>query len=119
MRQTYVASKRLSTALDDRRRDEYNGDSQNPLESRMKATLEPGISRKERITIDADRTIGFLGEALRLYSTPSMVRDVETLSHVLASLGVAVARTHSQVSPAGDDLLLQTIDPRPTTAACR
>ena len=43
----------------------------------MRSTLQTGISRRERITIDGDRTIGFLGEALRLYSTPSMVRDVE------------------------------------------
>jgi hypothetical protein len=49
----------------------------------MKSTLASGVSRTDRITIDADRTIGFLGEALRVYSTPSMVRDIEYASRSL------------------------------------
>lgn len=43
----------------------------------MKAELKAGLARTRRIAIDTDRTIGFMGEALRVYSTPSMVRDVE------------------------------------------
>lgn len=43
----------------------------------MKAELKAGLARTRRVAIDTDRTIGFMGEALRVYSTPSMVRDVE------------------------------------------
>lgn len=43
----------------------------------MKPGLAAGMSRTQRIVVDTDRTIGFMGEALRVYATPSMVRDVE------------------------------------------
>lgn len=43
----------------------------------MKATLTKGLTTTRRYTIDRDRTIGFMGEAMRVYATPSMVRDVE------------------------------------------
>lgn len=36
-----------------------------------------GASLNRKIMIDVPRTIDFLGETLRVYSTPSMVRDVE------------------------------------------
>lgn len=36
-----------------------------------------GVSLSRKIVIDVPRTIDFLGESLRVYSTPSMVRDVE------------------------------------------
>ena len=43
----------------------------------MKDTLAPGIAGTKRHPIDRDRTIDFMGEALRVYSTPSMLRDIE------------------------------------------
>ena len=43
----------------------------------MKDTLAPGIAGTKRHAIDRDRTIDFMGEALRVYSTPSMLRDIE------------------------------------------
>ena len=43
----------------------------------MKEGLEVGASRTQRFTVDKDRTIGFMGEALRVYATPWMTRDVE------------------------------------------
>jgi len=43
----------------------------------MKDSLRPGASRTSRITIDRERTIGFMGEEGRVYATPRMVRDVE------------------------------------------
>jgi predicted thioesterase len=49
----------------------------------MKPSLAAGISRTERITIDRDRTIGFMGEELRVYSTPRMVLDMEYTSRNL------------------------------------
>ncbi len=35
------------------------------------------MTRTERLVVDTDRTIGFMGEALRVYGTPWMVRDIE------------------------------------------
>ena len=43
----------------------------------MKESLRPGVSQVKRIAIDRDRTIGFMGEEGRVYSTPSLIRDIE------------------------------------------
>jgi fluoroacetyl-CoA thioesterase len=43
----------------------------------MKDSLRPGVSRTSKIVIDKDRTIGFMGEEGRVYSTPNLVRDIE------------------------------------------
>ena len=43
----------------------------------MKDTLKPGLTATRSITIDKPRTIDFLGEALRVYATPELVRDFE------------------------------------------
>ncbi len=43
----------------------------------MKESLRPGVSKVVRVTIDRDRTIGFMGEEGRVYSTPSLLRDFE------------------------------------------
>lgn len=43
----------------------------------MKDSLRPGVSRVNRIEVDRDRTIGFMGEAGRVYGTPYLVRDIE------------------------------------------
>ena len=43
----------------------------------MKATLRPGVSRVNRITVDRDRSIGFMGEEGRVYGTPYLVGDIE------------------------------------------
>jgi predicted thioesterase len=43
----------------------------------MKASLRPGLSRTKRITVDRDRTIGFMGEDARVYATPRLIGDVE------------------------------------------
>jgi len=37
-----------------------------------KPSLRPGLCRTNRITIDRERTISFMGEEARTYSTPSM-----------------------------------------------
>jgi len=39
--------------------------------------LKPGLSATSRIEVDHGRTIGFMGEDLRVYSTPSLLYDVE------------------------------------------
>jgi predicted thioesterase len=43
----------------------------------MKDTLRPGVSGTKRITVDRDRTIGFMGEEARVYATPRLVSDIE------------------------------------------
>ena len=43
----------------------------------MKPTLRTGLSRTNRISVDADRVIGFMGEEARVYATPFLVRDIE------------------------------------------
>ncbi len=43
----------------------------------MKDALKEGLTSTARIEIGTDRTIGFMGEALRVYATPSMVLDIE------------------------------------------
>ena len=43
----------------------------------MKTTLAAGAISMSRITIDAGRTIDFMGENARVYATPMLVRDIE------------------------------------------
>ena len=43
----------------------------------MKTTLKPGLSRVGQIVVDRERTVGFMGEASRVYGTPSLVHDIE------------------------------------------
>lgn len=43
----------------------------------MKDTIKPGMSATRRIVVDTPRTIDFLGESLRVYATPELVRDFE------------------------------------------
>ncbi|HEB95529.1 MAG TPA: LysR family transcriptional regulator [Sedimenticola thiotaurini] len=69
----------------------------------MKQTLQPGISRTARIDIDRDRTIDFMGDECRVYSTPDLVRDIEMTARDLLlehsdpgedSVGTRVAIDH-------------------------
>lgn len=43
----------------------------------MKESIQPGVAKTVRIVIDRDRTIGFMGDEGRVYSTPDLVRDIE------------------------------------------
>ena len=76
----------------------------------MKTSLVAGIRRVEHADVDESNTIGFLGEALRVYSTPSMVHDIEYACWRLigehldpgeASLGVHVSVDHLGATPVG------------------
>lgn len=76
----------------------------------MKTSLVAGIRRVEHAAVDKARTIGFLGEEFRVYSTPSMVHDVEYACWRLVgehldpgetSLGVHVAVDHLGATPIG------------------
>ena len=43
----------------------------------MKNSLSPGLTTTRTVTVDRDRTIGFMGEGARVYATPMLVRDIE------------------------------------------
>ena len=43
----------------------------------MRPELAPGATHNRRLTVQRDRTIGFMGEDFRVYATPSMVNDME------------------------------------------
>ncbi len=43
----------------------------------MKESLKPGLETSRRVEIDPPRTIDFMGDALRVYATPMMLRDIE------------------------------------------
>lgn len=43
----------------------------------MKPSLQAGASIQREYPIDRERTIGFMGEAARVYATPMLVRDIE------------------------------------------
>ena len=69
----------------------------------MKPSLQPGVSLTRKITIDRERTIGFMGEDARVYATPYMIRDMEMacrdliMQHADAgedSVGIEVAIKH-------------------------
>jgi fluoroacetyl-CoA thioesterase len=47
----------------------------------VKDTLKPGLTHTNKIKIDRDRTIGFMGDEGRVYSTPNMVEDIEYTCH--------------------------------------
>jgi fluoroacetyl-CoA thioesterase len=43
----------------------------------MSEPLQAGMTRTEHIDVDRDRTISFMGEDCRVYSTPKLLYDIE------------------------------------------
>ena len=81
----------------------------------VKDTLEPGLTRRETVTVDPKRTISFLGEDMRMYSTPNMVDDMEYACYRLlaehledgeSSVGIHVEMQHISATPLGEDVRL-------------
>lgn len=79
----------------------------------MRDSLKPGLERIETRLVERDHTIGFLGESMRVYSTPAMVSDVEYACFRLicehldeneSSLGVHVSMDHLNATPLGESL---------------
>ncbi len=73
-------------------------------------TISVGATATRRITIDAPRTIDFLGETLRVYATPELVRDIEVTCREFLlgfadagedSVGVGINITHSGATLVG------------------
>ncbi len=74
----------------------------------MKQSLKPGLVATKRFDIDLPRTIDFLGEELRIYATPELVRDIEwTCRDFLVghadegedSVGIGMDISHSGATP--------------------
>ena len=81
----------------------------------MKPSLQAGVSATERIAIDRERTIDFMGEKARVYATPSLVRDIEVtcrnllLQHLDAgedSVGTRVELDHMAATLMGQTVEL-------------
>ena len=79
----------------------------------MKDSLTAGVTTTQKIAIDRDRTIGFMGDEGRVYSTPSMVRDIEYTCHELLnehlddgenSVGTHVSVDHIGATVEGDEV---------------
>ncbi len=49
----------------------------------MKDSLQAGIKGQRAFEIDEERTISFMGDELRVYGTPYMVRDIEETSRLV------------------------------------
>ncbi|RZI65329.1 thioesterase family protein [Variovorax guangxiensis] len=94
----------------------------------MKNELSAGATTRRDITVDRRRTVDFLGESLRIYATPELVRDVEEtcldflLGHVDEgenSVGTAIAVKHGGATLLGQsvriDARVSALDGRSVT----
>ena len=70
----------------------------------MKSGLQAGASSTRSITVDKPRTVDFLGENLRVYATPDLVRDFEVTCREFLlgfcdagedSVGTGISLSHS------------------------
>ncbi len=82
----------------------------------MKDTLTAGLSHTESLEVDKDRTIGFLGEEMRVLSTPAMVDAMEWacfrllaehLDEGQSSVGIQVTLDHVGATPLGETVRIQ------------
>ena len=80
----------------------------------MKSGLQAGAVSTRKVTVDRPRTVDFLGENLRVYATPELVRDFEvTCRQFLLGFcdpGEDSVGTGISVSHAGATLLGMDVD---------
>ena len=78
----------------------------------MKDSLKPGLEGTREFEIDTERTIEFMGDDLRVYGTPYMVRDIEETSRLLVQEhlddGEETVGAHVSVDHLGASLLGMT-----------
>jgi predicted thioesterase len=78
----------------------------------MKDSLTAGPERTQKFEIDTGRTIAFMGDDLRVYGTPYMVRDIEETSRLLVQEhlddGEETVGAHVSVDHLGASLLGMT-----------
>ena len=76
----------------------------------MKNTLKAGLQRRVELTVDAPKTIDFMGDDLRVYATPQIVNDLEyacrnlILEHLDEgedTVGAKVEIEHAKPTPLG------------------
>ena len=76
----------------------------------MQELLKAGLEKTQRIVVEKWRTIAFLGEDCRVYSTPFMLHDIEVTSHELIkrcqsegedSVGMSATVNHLAATPLG------------------
>jgi len=76
----------------------------------MKDTLAAGVTATRRFTVDRARTIGFMGDDARVYSTPMVVQDMEETCRTMLlehldegedTVGTRVAINHTAPTPEG------------------
>jgi predicted thioesterase len=79
----------------------------------MKDTLKEGLEGAQQFAVDTERTISFMGDELRVYGTPYMVRDIEETSRLLVQehldAGEETVGAHVSVDHLGATLLGQTV----------
>ncbi|CAG2151725.1 thioesterase family protein [Cupriavidus plantarum] len=75
--------------------------------------IKTGTVFSRALTVDRARTIDFLGESLRIYATPELVRDIEEtclaqlqtfLGEGESSVGTEVSIAHTGATPLGGDV---------------
>jgi len=76
----------------------------------MKDSLIAGLSVTRKFIVDKARTIDFMGEDLRIYATPELIRDIEHTCRDLLfdhcdegedSVGTHVSVAHTAATPLG------------------
>lgn len=81
----------------------------------MRDSLKAGVALRRTLTVDRDRTIGFMGEGGRVYATPELVRDIEHTCRDLIlehadkgedSVGTEVAIRHLAPTPLGMEVTI-------------
>jgi predicted thioesterase len=87
----------------------------------MKATLKPGLDATANVTVDRERTIGFMGEEARVYATPMLVRDIEVACRELLGrhldAGEDSVGTRVEIDHLAATLLGMTVELRVRVAA--
>ncbi len=79
----------------------------------MKDSLAVGLESTRSVEIDKARTISFMGDELRVYGTPYMVRDVEETARLLIQKhldpGEQTVGAHVSIEHLGATLIGQTV----------
>lgn len=77
--------------------------------------MDVGISKTRTLTVQPDQTIGFMGEDCRVYSTPSLIADIEytcrdlLLEHIensQDSVGTKVSILHTAPTLSGMEVTI-------------
>ena len=78
----------------------------------MKDSLKAGIEGQRAFEIDEERTIAFMGDDLRVYGTPDMVRDIEETARLVVQEhldeGEETVGAHVSVDHLGASLIEMT-----------